>query len=142
MITPKRLPLVVRRNSPLHLMCRVEGLNLSGAIMRFAVKLYPDNVPPDDQIPPLLVLEAAAINGGEGIRLVDVSYDEGIPTSRFEVIAAKSSIQALPPSADAGTDLQLFYDFDWLRVADDSGWSMLEETVLYGPFTVKGSANV
>lgn len=142
MIIPKRQALKGRRNDPLHLMMTAIGVDLSGATMRFAVKQDQDNVKPADQAAPLLALTMTATPGAQGVRLVDVNTgSDGIAVSRFEIVALKAAMQALPNAAESSADLRLYYDFDWLRAPDDSGWSMLEQTVMYGPLILEGSAN-
>jgi hypothetical protein len=133
----QRRDFTVFRNDPLQLVFGVIGLDLTGAVMKMAVKLYPDA--PGD---PLLLLENQATPGQPGLRLVDVTVDDdGVPTSLIEGLRPKADMQALPPSAEFRVPLKLSHDFQWTLPDDGSGLTPQEETVLFGDFIVMGSVN-
>ena len=134
----RRLDLRVFRKDPLRETLRVVGINLTGATqLDFAVRLDPDAAGAK-----LITCALTTTPGAQGCRLVSVTTDAGgVPTSLIEILDTKATMAALPAAAEAGDDVVLYYDFQWLRAADGSGLTMTEETKLAGQFIVMGSVN-
>lgn len=134
----RRLDLRVFRKDPLQLTLTVVGIDLTGATqLDFAVRLYPD-------APGAKLINCALTTtpGAQGCRLVSVTTDGGgVPTSVIEILDTKATMAALPAAGEAGDDTVLHHDFQWLRAADGSGLTMIEETKLFGQFIVMGSVN-
>lgn len=137
MLTSKRTTIAVFRRDPLYLLISVIGYDLTASSPAMAVRLYPDA--PGD---PLLLLEATGWAGADGIRLVEVIVDDdNVPTSVLEVIASKATMSEMPLPGELGSDLTLYYDFQWTPPLEGSGITPVEETVMFGDFIIKGSAN-
>ena len=137
MAIAQRLEQVAFRKDPFQLAFRARGYNLSLAAFAFAVRLYPDA--PGD---PLILVRKAQTRGASGVRVVDTGTDaDGIPWTDLEIILRKSLIEALPSAGEAGDDAQFHYDFQWAAPDTASGFSQVENTILFGPFIVKGSIN-
>lgn len=140
----KRVAIVAFRNDPLREVLAVVGYDLTDAQLRFCVRQYPDQQGDplleifNDQLDPDPVVSTST-----GMRLVEVTEDaDGVKTSVVEVIAVKSDMQLLPPGGERGEDLTLYHDLDWILGEDEAApFAAVEETVLYGDFILKGSAN-
>ena len=130
------------RNDPFHATLRIGGIDLTGAAMALAVRLYPNQ--PGDA---LIEIEATDLAGAEGIRLVSVGLDDdGVPESWIEIIIAKPTIQGLPAltaGAEIGDPATFHYDLQATPAEDvSSPWTEnIEQTLLFGPFIINGSAN-
>jgi hypothetical protein len=139
MTNAARLELYAFRNDPFCVTMEIIGEDLSDATFAFAVKLYADQTGSALLGP----LGMTTTEGAEGIRIVDVLTVEGVPYTLLEIIATKAHVQALPAADEAGDDVTLYYDLQWTPDdADESGFAPVEATRLYGPFILRGSANV
>jgi hypothetical protein len=133
------MPLRVFRNDPKPIAIVVTGLDLTSATFDLTVRQYPDQ--PGSA---LFSISTTPSAGAQGIRFIESELDEdGIPTSYLEAIINKSTIQALPVASEPGEDVELYYDFQVTPAADaETIWTdNIEQTWLYGPFIIKGSAN-
>lgn len=136
MAIAKRVAMTAFREDPFVVRFRVRGYNLTGAIQRFAVRLYPDE-PGDARIQ----VGNTDTRGAEGIRVVETGVEGLFPWTDVEVILAKDSVRSLPEASEAGSDVKFAYDYEWQRPDTGSGFSEEEETILYGDFVVRGSVN-
>ncbi len=137
MTNARRLDLTVFRRDPMRLSLAAIGQNLEGCNPSFTVRLYPEQ--PGAA---LLGFGSTSTPGAEGIRIVDVIRDaDSIPTTLFEIIALKASIQGLPFNGEIGAPTTLFYDLQWTPPPEGSGFSAVEQTVLFGNLIILGSAN-
>lgn len=124
------------RGDPLQLLVRVNGVDLTNAVVSFAVGINRDPVGRS------WVLTSPVAKGVEGIRFVRSDTDDlGILFSIFEIIASKAKVAALPRPAEFGADMVLFYDLQSsiLNIGGDA--SEQEVTLARGYFIVKGSIN-
>lgn len=139
----QRAPITAFRNDPLRVTLEIE-LDLTGATVAFAVRQHPDQ-----SGAALLSVSGStlAVNASPApapsIRLVDVDTDDdGVTTSVIELRDTKAHMQALPAAAVQGDDLSLYYDLQFtLATGVAAPFAAEEETVLFGDFIVKGSAN-
>lgn len=139
----KRQAFPVFRNDPLCLTFELVGADLTEATARFCVRQKPDQ-----EGDALLEVEGVDLIEDDvplvsGIRLIEVTEDDdGVFTSILEITSTKEEMQALPAAAEQGQDLTLFYDLEWqLSEAVSAPFAAVEETILYGDFIVRGSAN-
>jgi hypothetical protein len=139
----KREPFTGFRNDPLRETLEVIGVNLTGGLARFCIRQRPDQ-----EGDALLEVEGEDfIEDDEplvsGIRLIEVTEDEdGVFTSILEITSTKEEMQALPAASEQGRDLTLYYDFEWQVSEEEAApFAAAEETILYGDFIVRGSAN-
>ncbi|WP_267395589.1 MULTISPECIES: hypothetical protein [unclassified Sphingomonas] len=125
------------RRDPLRIVIDIDGVDLSSVPVRYAVGLYPDIDPAFRS----LTLGPTTVPGGDGVRLVSVTYRDGLASSRFEIIASKGLIAALPKAAEPGDDFALAHELgvDALPIAD--GLTPVETTLFTGTLTIKGSIN-
>lgn len=135
----RRLDLTVWRRDPMRIVLAVEGVDMGNVpTMSFAVRLYPDT--PGE---PLLLLVNKVTKGENGIRVVTIAEDTpGIKTTLVEIYCDKATLAPqIPAAGEVGCDVTLAYDFQWTLPDDGTGFTPVEETVLFGSFIVKGSVN-
>lgn len=143
MINAARQKLTGFRNDPFVATLVITGIDLTGAVMSMAVRQYPDQ-----SGAALISIGNTSAPGDEGIRFISAEDDvDGIPESSIEIVITKAHMQALPaaspPLAEAGDPLEFYYDFQVTPASDpETPWTdNVEQTWLYGPFIVNGSAN-
>lgn len=117
-------PLGGWRNEALSIPIVVVGIDLTGKALRLQARLAPDT--PGAA---LLDLSAVGAAGVSGIRLVSVTWANGIPTSTLMLQVSKAAMQALPYAGEIGDPTTLAYAMQLDGI-----------TRLCGPFAALASA--
>ncbi len=106
MAIARRQALSAFREDPFVLRFRARGYDLSGAVMAFAVRLYPNA-----EGEALIQLGLTTTRGAAGIRVVATGSEAGVPWTDVEIVGPKDLIAALPFTGEAGADDTFAYDF-------------------------------
>lgn len=100
------LPIIADRYGAVVRHIYIVGLDLTGIDMRAQVRLNGD-VPGA----PLIDLRTVTNGNAEGLRLVEVTTDAGVPSSHVELVINESSMEALPFAGEIGDATQLAWDW-------------------------------
>ncbi len=99
------LPIVGDRYGTLVRHLFVVGLDLTGIAMRAQVRLWGDT--PGE---PLVDLLTVTNGNAEGLRLVEVTTDNGLPTSHVEIVINETTMEGLPYAGELGDAVQFAWD--------------------------------
>ncbi len=93
------VPLVADRWTAFSHVVRFVGVDLTDATHALQVR---DTKDQGSGITPRASLAKTTTAGAEGIRLVDVTTEGGVPTSEFHIVIAKATMAAMDMAADSG----------------------------------------
>lgn len=133
----QRFDFAAFRRDPLQLVLHINGVNLTGVPVRYAVGPYPDI----DSAFRSLTLGPTDASGADGTRLVEVYRQGGEWVSVVEIIAGKALMAALPRAGEIGDDLPLAHELGVDRLPIPDRLSSIETTLFFGTLTIKGSIN-
>ncbi len=120
------LPIQVDRYGAAVRQIYIRGLDLTGVAMRAQVRLGGD-VPG----PPLADLLTVTNPNAEGLRLVEVTYDGGVPISHVQIIINETTIKAMPYSGEMGSETALAWDWQIIL-------SARKQRIAKGEFVITG----
>lgn len=100
------LPIQADRYGALVRQIYIQGLDLTGVPMRAQVRLGGD-------VPgvPLVDLQTVTNGNAQGLRLVGVTNDNGLPTSHVEMVINEATIEGLPYAGELGSETALAWDW-------------------------------
>lgn len=100
------LPIQVDRYGAAVRQIHIRGLDLTGIVMRAQVRLGGD-VPGA----PLVDLQTVTNANAEGLRLIEVTDENGLPVSHVEMVINETTLERLPYSGEIGSPTPLAWDW-------------------------------
>lgn len=136
-MVPGTLPLSGPRTTAFDEILIFRGADLTGADMRMQVRLTP-NTPGA----PLIDLTTVTTTNTQGLRLIDVVHEDGIPISRVRIHINKPTMAAMPSGTPIEDDALFAWDMLIDPEAERNPWTGIQQRYLKGPFTVESGVTL
>ena len=104
----------------------LRGINATGLSMRAQVRPAGDTPGP-----PLIDLQTVTNANAEGLRLVEVTIADGVPTSHVELVINETTLETLPYLGEVGSPTELRWD--WQMIVANR-----KRRIARGAFTITG----